>query len=256
MNNDIYLDVDMDFFVLPIELVSVDNIRLYAEKPCETFAVAPFVEKLKQRGLDWHKEHISCFTNHKTSYTHWWIKKKKNNRLIHIDAHSDLYRNYHKDLRKLSNGDIGCYNYIWYGIRDEYIDEIYWVIPDSIGSLLDVEKACGIIHPDLIKTVNLDDSGLHIWMECVVITGEAKEIPIHVCTIDKLPMMNGTCQKVTLATSPEFIPAASDEMVFEYIEAFGADRSLAQNIYNQHKAMLQKTPEEIQEAWEKIADKE
>ncbi|OGO78568.1 MAG: hypothetical protein A2Y23_13350 [Clostridiales bacterium GWB2_37_7] len=252
MEKCIYLDIDMDFFVAPIEKESVDNIRLYHDGECNTFPIAPMVDKLYNKGIRWDRNKISVFTNHKTSYTHWWIKKKQNNILVHIDAHSDLYRNSNKDLRLLHNGEIGCYNYIWYGIRDCYIGEVYWVIPDSMIGLLDVEKAGSIINSSLIVEITLDVHGLHILMECIVITGEVRQIPIHVCTLDQLPYFEENCDKVTIATSPEFVPSACDEVVFELIECFGATKELAQNIYNQHKTMLNKTPEEYEEAWRKI----
>lgn len=242
MKNRIYLDIDMDFFVEPIEKESVDNQRLFHDKECKVFPVAPLVDKLNEKGLSWDKSKISCFTNHKTSYTHWWIMKKNACVLIHIDAHSDLYRNSCKDLRLLHNGDIGCYNYIWYGIRDCYINEVYWVIPDSLMELLKIEKASSIINSELIMEKSRDEMGLHILMECIVITGEVKQIPLHVCTIDMLPTIKGVCEKVTIATSPEFVPAACDELVFELLECFGAPAELAQNIYQQHKNMLKNIP--------------
>lgn len=252
MSNNIYLDIDMDFFVEPIEKESVDNIRLYHDGKSSCFPVAPFADKLYQKGIRWDKNKVSCFTNHKTSYTHWWISKKQNNILIHIDAHSDMYRNSSKDLRLLHNGNIGCYNYIWYGIRDGYIGEVYWVIPQSMKGILAIDNAVNIVNSSLIVDSRLDEAGLHIVMECIDITGEAKQIPLHVCTVDILPEFEGTCDKVTIATSPEFIPADSDELVFELLETFGAAKEAADNIYKQHKDMLNKTEEELEEAWKKL----
>lgn len=255
MDKHIYLDVDMDYFVAPIEKASVDNIRLYHDKSCETEAVAPLVKKLKERGLKWQGDKISCFTNHKTSYTHWWISKKMDNTLIHIDAHSDLYRNSNKDLRKLSNSELGCYNYIWYGIRDGYIGEVYWVIPENIREFMELQNAPKIINKEMILDAYKDEEGLHIIVECIIITGEIKHVLVHVCTIDMLEEFNAICAKVTLATSPEFIPSAADEMVFDFIQSFGGSKEMAQNIFNQHKAMLNKRPEELRAAWDKINKK-
>ncbi|MDF2592310.1 MAG: hypothetical protein K0S75_1776 [Clostridia bacterium] len=252
MEKRIYLDIDMDYFVEPIEKESVDNIRLFHDKECEILSVNTVVEKLREQGLNWKNSKISCFTNHKTSYTHWWISKKQDNLLIHIDAHSDLYRNSNKDLRLLHNGDIACYNYIWYGIRDGYIGEVYWVIPDSLKDLLDVQKAENIINKELIAVKFVDEKGMHLQIQCINITGEIKQIPIHICTIDQLPGLEGVCDHVTIATSPEFVPAAADDLVFELIEGFGATKDAAQNIYNQHKNMLKRSPEELQAAWKKL----
>ncbi|MDF2520601.1 MAG: hypothetical protein K0R84_1229 [Clostridia bacterium] len=252
MDKHIYLDVDMDYFVSPIVKVSVDNVRLYHNESSGVEAAAPAVKTLREHGLSWKAESISCFTNHKTSYTHWWISKKRDNILLHIDAHSDMYRNGSKDLRKLPNGNIQCYNYIWYGIRDEYIGEVYWVIPNSIKELMEPHRAPEIINKELISEVHRDDRGLHIIIECIVITGELKKVPVHVCTIDMLPHFDAVCHKVTLATSPEFVPASCDDFVFEFLLSFGGSKETAQNIYNQHKNMLDKTAEEIAAAWDKI----
>jgi hypothetical protein len=252
MANGIYLDIDMDFFIEPIVKESVDNIRLYHDLEGTFFPVASVVDKLKVRGISWEESVISCFTNHKTSYTHWWISKKQGNLLIHIDAHSDLYRNSSRDLRLLHNGDIGCYNYIWYGIRDGFIGEVYWVIPESLGEILSVRYADSIINSNLIINRIADEKGLHILLECIVATGKTKQITVHVCAIEQLPSFNKVCDKVTIATSPEFIPANCDELVFELIKCFGAREAIAQNIYKQHKDMLNKTPEELHQAWEKI----
>lgn len=255
MEKGIYLDIDMDFFVEPIEITSVDNIRLYHDRKSTALAVTPIVDKLREKGLSWDSSKVSCFTNHKVSYTHWWILKKSDNILIHIDAHSDMYRNSNQDLRKLHNGDIGCYNYIWYAIRDNYVGEVYWVIPDSLQEMLRQEAAARIINKNLIVDCTEDEKGLHIVMECIVITGELKRVPVHVCTVSQLPNFIGRCDKVTIATSPEFIPAASDELVFELLHAFDAPKDMAENIYRQHKSMLNKTPEELEQAWEKLKNK-
>lgn len=252
MEKRIYLDIDMDYFIEPIEKESVDNIRLFHDRKCKVFSVDSVVDKLKVRGISWQNCKVSCFTNHKTSYTHWWISKKQDNLLIHIDAHSDLYRNNNKDLRLLHNGDIACFNYIWYGIRDGYIGEVYWVIPDSLKELLDVEKAGSIINNRLIVNKAVDMNGMHVMIQCIIITGEVKQILIHICTIDQLPDFKGVCDNVTIATSPEFVPAVCDEIVFELLEGFGASKTIAQRIYKRHKDMLEKTSEELQTAWKKI----
>jgi hypothetical protein len=191
-------------------------------------------------------------TNQKKSDTRWGRKKKQDSILIHIDAHSDLYRNTNKDLRLLHNGDIGCYNFIWYGIRDGFIGEVYWVIPDSLKELLHVKNAGNIINNSLIIDKAVDERGLHIRMECIVITGVLKQMTVHICTIDQLPDFNRVCDNVTIATSPEFVPAACDELVFELLDAFSVSTVVSQNIYNQHKDMLKKTSEELKTAWEKI----
>lgn len=252
MRKNIYLDIDMDFFVSPIEKASVDNVRLYHDKACSTQPAAPAAHRLRELRISWEQKDISCFTNHKTSYTHWWMMKKQDQLLIHIDAHSDLYRNSSKDLRLLHNGSIGCHNYIWYAIRDGYVAEVYWVIPDRLKELQSVEKAEAIVHKDLIVDKHADAQGLHIRVECIVLSGETKIIPLHVCTMSQLPVFDAACSKVTIATSPEFIPASADALIFELFESFGASETAARNVYKQHRDMLDKSPEELEEAWERL----
>lgn len=254
LERNIYLDIDMDFFVAPVEKTSVDNIRLYHDRSCSTMPVEPLVRQLRQQGLCWTADKISGFTNHKTSYIHWWMSKKTDNLLVHIDAHSDMYRNSRSDLRLLHNGDIGCHNYIWYGIRDGFIGEVIWVIPDSMDYLLQVDQAEHIVSKELIQKKYEDAKGVHMILECTTITGDVKHIPFHVCKAEQLPELCGNCSKVTIATSPEFIPEEADALVYELFEAFGAPASTAENIYRQHKEMLKRSEEEIKEAWSKLKE--
>lgn len=245
MGNLIYLDIDLDYFVMPVEKASVDNIRVFYDRDCVTFPVKPVADKLSEAGLTWDKNNVHCFTNHKKSYTYWWIAKKTGCTVIHIDAHSDLYRNRQRDLRLLSNGDIGCYNYLWYAVRDGYVDEIYWVVPESQSFLISEEGAGRIIDKSLIKSSTLDDSGLHIYFSCIDIKGKEKEIPLHVMKIEMLPNMDAECSIVTIATSPEFIPEKADSLVPELLDCFGADESVKANILNQHKDLLKKPGSEV-----------
>ncbi len=237
MNKAVYLDIDMDFFVEPIQKESVDNLRLFFDEACLLLPTAPVMERLKACGLTWEARNVHCFTNHKKSYTYWWMTKNQGRTVIHIDAHSDLYRNSSRDLRQLPNSELGCYNYLWYAIRDGYVDEVYWVLPDSLDCLVSQDKASRIIHASLIQETSLDDKGLHIQMQCIDITGYARHVLLHVCQLHQLPYFGKTCDKVTIATSPEFIPAKADALIFELCDGFGVDRSVAHNIYQQHQDM-------------------
>lgn len=248
MSRGLYLDIDMDYFVTPVEKASIDNVRIYYDRNCEVRPVGPVADKLREAGLSWDKSSIHCFTNHKKTYTYWWMVKKKGCTVIHIDAHSDLYRNYDEDLRLLPNGEIGCHNYLWYAIRDGYIDEIYWVVPESQDFLISEENAKRIIDKALITRVAEDDIGLHIYFNCINIEGKEKEISLHVCKIERLPYIGGKCDRVTIATSPEFIPEKADGMIRELLDCFGADESLKANIYRQHRDMLLKPVEEVEAA--------
>lgn len=248
----IYLDIDMDYFVEPIELVSVDNVRVYWDKPCTLLPVGPLFQQLEESGLRWDRGNVHYFTNHKKSYTYWWMSKNKNNTVIHIDAHSDLYRNSNKDLRLLPNGELRCYNYLWYAIRDGYVDEIYWVLPTSLKHLMNEESAGLIVNKALIRECSRDEYGLHINFDCIDISGTEKSIRLHVCELAMLPKFNRTCDKVTIATSPEFIPERADCLIGELFKGFGADESAIGNINRQHKALLDIPGEELRAAKRKI----
>lgn len=254
MTGGIYLDIDMDYFVQPIQKASVDNLRLFHEEDCALLPTAPVIDKLKASGLSWDIRNVHCFTNHKKSYTYWWISKKQGNTVIHIDAHSDLYRNGSRDLRLLPNSELGCYNYLWYAIRDGYADEIYWVLPESLHHLIKLEEAGRIVHPSIIGEACLDDGGLHIKMACIDIAGTVRQILLHVCEIRQLPYFGRSCEKVTIATSPEFIPAKADDLVFELLDGFGVDRSVSLNVHKQHLDMLSATPEALEAARKKLED--
>ena len=248
MKRGYYLDIDMDYFVQPIQKAAVDNIRIFKDYACTTEPATPVIDRLAEAGLRWDKKNVHCFTNHKKSYTYWWMDKQKGYTVIHLDAHSDLYRNSEKDLRLLPNSEIGCYNYLWYAIRDGYTDEIYWVVPHSLKHMTSSSCAGEIINESLITGVREDEIGLHIYFRCIDLEGMEKEIVLHVCLVEDLPVIAAECKRVTIATSPEFIPSGADELVFELLECFGADDSLRQNVYRQHKDMLAKPEEEVEKA--------
>lgn len=244
MENNIYLDIDMDYFIEPIEKSSVDNMRPFYNNDCVISDVKPVVSGLKKAGLKWERKAIHCFTNHKKSYTYWWMVKNMNCTVIHIDAHSDLYRNRERDLRTLSNGEIGCYNYLWYAIRDGYVAEIYWVVPDSLNAVcVDINYAESIIYQSLIKEKDVDENGLHILFECIDFSGCEKTVKLHVCSIEMLPSFDQTCETVTIATSPEFIPSKADHLIFKLFEQFGIEKATSDNIFNQHRDMLIEQPD-------------
>lgn len=252
MKKGYYLDIDMDYFVEPVQKAAVDNIRVFKDEECTTLSVAPVVEGLLKSGLSWDKKDIHCFTNHKKSYTYWWMDKQEGYTVIHLDAHSDLYRNAERDLRLLPNSGIGCYNYLWYALRDGYIDEIYWVIPETMKHIISDGCADDIINKSMITNSWADETGLHISFCYIDIRGMEKEGMLHVCTVENLPHFDARCKKVTIATSPEFIPEKADELVFELFECFGADDTMKHNIYSQHKDMLAKPLKEVEEAKRRI----
>ena len=246
MKKKIYLDIDMDYFVLPIERSSVDNLRPYAAEECSVSPVKPVFDKLAESRLTWDTAKVHGFTNHMKSYTYWWMQKKIGCSIIHIDAHSDLYRNSKADLRMLSNGEIRCYNYLWYGLRDGYVDEVFWVIPEDLQELLMESRAGEIINQALIEETYMEGGALNIIFRCIDINGVLKSIRLCVCTLDKLPAFheskyNREIERVTIATSPEFIPEKADELIYDLLGGFGLDKDKCDNLYKQHKAMIKNT---------------
>ena len=244
MSKKIYLDIDMDYFVSPIEKTSIDNLRPYAAGQCSVLPIKPVFDRLSDLNLKWDIKKVHGFTNHMKSYTYWWMHKQMGCSVIHIDAHSDLYRNSQVDLRQLPNGKLACYNYLWYGLRDGYIDEVFWVIPDELESLLSESRAGEIINKALIEKCDLEEGVLNIIFKCVDISGVQKSIRLCVCTLDRLPPFDEakycrSIERVTIATSPEFIPEQADELIYDLLGGFGLDKELCDNVYRQHKKMLE-----------------
>lgn len=213
------MDIDLDYLVRPVNKIGTNNVRMYKNDYCIVDNVEYFVNNLVKNGF------LICsdkkfFTNHRKSYTYWWIKKKKDMTLIHIDAHSDLYGNSLRDLTLLSDIDMGCDNYIWYGIRDGYISKIYWVVPDGLYDLSDPELACRFLGKNILACHNYVDGRLLMKMNVKTRTGD-KVIDYTVCTLDKLPEINGV-ELLTVATSPEFTPEEADAEIFKALELLGA----------------------------------
>lgn len=232
----IYLDIDMDYFVKPIYKESINNNRIYKDCLCSTSSVLDFYEKLKKK-LDIPKEK-NIFTNHKKSYIYWWMKQIKNNTLIHIDAHSDLYRNRNMDLRYLNNLDMNCDDYIWYAIRDCFINEIYWVYPEDAICIKNEQDIYKMLGKDIVNNYEILEDVIKIDMKIVDYYGKMKEIKYNILNIDKLPKFNNEVLLLTLATSPEFIPKSADFLIDDLNSVFHFNEQNVLYVKNQHKKLL------------------
>lgn len=233
----VYVDIDLDYLIKPVRTKSINNVRLYRNEKCETGDLDAFIDALREKGLLNVKEK-KFFTNHRKSYTYWWIKKLTGMTLIHIDAHSDLYRNRSSNLNALRDTDMSCDDYIWYAIRDGFIEKIYWVIPEGLYDLSDGSLPERFIQREMTESTSYSDGVLNIKFKVITRFGE-KVIDYTVTTIEKLPVLMG-CELLTAATSPEFIPLAADKLIKDALEKLGADGETVERIMKQHFEMPDK----------------
>lgn len=230
----VYVDIDLDYLVKPVQQKSTNNVRIYKNNNCQISEPDEFIDKIKNKGLLNVKER-KFFTNHKKSYTYWWIKKMYNMTLIHVDAHSDLYRNRSRDLTALSDMDMGCDDYIWYGIRDGFISKIFWVIPEGLYDLTNIELSKQFISESMIIHSSCEDGLMKIIFSANTRIGE-REIDYTICTIDKLPQIE-SAELLTVATSPEFVPEAADHVFEKVLCELGAKDEEIERIMDMHRNM-------------------
>lgn len=230
----VYVDIDLDYLVKPVQKKSINNIRILKNCQCEISDTDVFVNQLKSKGLLNAREK-KFFTNHKKSYTYWWVKRMYNMTLIHIDAHSDLYRNRSRDLTFLGDMDMACDDYIWYGIRDGFISRIFWVIPEGLYDLSNRELSRQFISESMINHVNCGDGIMEISFSVNTRIGE-REILYSICTIDKLPEIEAA-ELLTVATSPEFVPEAADCVFEKVLHELGAKDEEIERIMKLHREM-------------------
>lgn len=245
----IYLDFDMDYFVRPIVLEAKDNHRsaklMGSSKKIKLQNPETLIKTLKEKNLNWDEQDVHVFTNHKKSYTYWWMLKSKGNKLIHIDAHSDLYRSKGFDLNKMGNGDIACYNYIWYAIRDGYINEMYWVIPDNhdiavkLNSFRKIQVGSHDYNTKIeeLKRLSIDEKMIKSFEVIGNVIKIESLIHIYICTAENLPIFNEKVKKVTVATSPEFIPEEADVLIEPFFKLLKVSEEATNNILKQHREM-------------------
>lgn len=230
----IYVDIDLDYLVKPIKKESINNIRLYRDEECTLDSVENFLEKLKARGLLETREK-KFFLSHRKSYTYWWIKKSRNNTLIHIDAHSDMYRNKNRDLTLLRDTDMGCDDYIWYAIRDSFVDRVYWVIPENSYDIYSQEFIERTLPKSMLLGYRHEDNMLKAVLSVNTRDGE-KEIEYNITHLEDLSSFNDI-EMLTLATSPEFVPLSADFEFERAMRLIGAGEDEVKKIMKSHRDM-------------------
>lgn len=228
----VYVDIDLDFLVKPIKQEGINNIRKYKGEECFISNVEEFISRLNTLGLLRAKQK-KFFTNHKKSYTYWWINRSLNNTVIHIDAHSDLYRNKQADLTLLRDTDMNCDDYMWYALRDGFIDKIYWVIPDDSYDLNDENILKKFVPADIIANINKKQDQIDYLIEVNTRQG-IKKIEYSILKFDSLSSFNNI-DLLTVATSPEFYSERADEHIFKALELLGASEDEIMRIKNFHK---------------------
>lgn len=240
------LDIDMDYFVSPINKSSVNGVRLHKDEYCKITDAHQFFDILKTKITIPNERHL--FTNHKKSYIYWWMKGIKVCILIHIDAHSDLYRNKQRDLRLLNDMDMNCDDYLWKAIRDDFINEIYWICPENSIDLNDVHLPPKIINPQMIKEISVMDGFINIDFDIINRLGAQKTIQLHILSIDNLFPFSSDAVMMTMATSPEFIPSMADTLIDDINSIIGFSEENYSYVKNQHVQMLNITQEDIKRA--------
>jgi hypothetical protein len=131
--------------------------------------------------------------------------------------------------------DMGCDDYIWYGIRDGFISEIFWVVPGGLYDLNNMELAKQFIDESMIMYSSCEDGVMKINFSAVTRVGE-REISYTICTIDKLPKIEAA-ELLTVATSPEFVPEDADIIFEEVLFELGAKDEEVKRIMDMHRNM-------------------
>ncbi|SHK27633.1 hypothetical protein [Desulforamulus aeronauticus] len=230
----LYLDIDLDYFVSPIIKQSVSNHRPTAYQPVQIGEPLDLFHLLQQRGISLGDRRY-LFINHMQSHLRWWLHGKKNNVVIHIDAHSDLYGHSHLDLSNLPM--LGCQNYLWHSIREGLVGEIYWVLPENAVDITDPAILYSMFTPSQVGKIQVRDHILHAELNCVLPGERPKVIPYHLLKAKDLPVFREPAEIVTVASSPEFIPRQADQLIYTVGRLVGLDDNLLGKVMGQHQEM-------------------
>jgi len=230
----LYLDIDLDYFVTPVLKESITNRRPAGNPASVVSDPGELLATLQGKGLQFGSKRY-LFTNHMQSHLRWWINGKKDNTVIHIDAHSDLYGHSYPDLSRLK--PLGCQNYLWHSIREGLISEIYWVFPDLLLDLGDSHLISRMFSPAQLGLVDFKDNILHVELNCTLLGGQAKKVSYHLLSAKHLPNFEDTAEIITVASSPEFIPRQADDRLLSIGKLLDFDEEIVQRVLTQHKEM-------------------
>lgn len=228
----LYLDIDLDYFVRPVQQSAITNIRKYKHSPCTLTDPAYLEQILAEKGITLGPKRYA-FTNHMQSYLFWRLAKSRGNTVIHLDAHSDLYG--HRQVSLSALPPLGCQNYLWHAIRENLVREIYWVTPPGLLDLAAFDPRQSF-SPEQITSVHVTASGITIDLKQIL--GDTKrDIKYRILTAEELPVFNQPAEIITLATSPEFIPAAADRLIRPVCTLLGIPPEKAAQLWQTHQAM-------------------
>lgn len=230
----LYLDIDLDYFVMPIMKESSANHRPASDEAFRIMEPAGLFSLLSKKEIAFGQKRY-LFTNHMQSHLRWWLNRTTDNTVIHIDAHSDLYGHSSRCLNNLKM--LGCQNYLWHSIREGLISEIYWVFPDGAVDITDPGLLQTMFAPSQLGHVSLQDDILHVDLRCELPCGQEKKVAYHLLQAADLPVFRTTAEIITVATSPEFIPREADKLIFSVGRFFHLDETVIKNVVNQHTEM-------------------
>ncbi len=158
-------------------------------------------------------EHVYLFENHNESYLIWKEHEVKDRILVHIDGHIDCDWIPDVHLNKILScrtaeevqeyivhpyrihsgygGSISIWNFIYPAARAGMVKEIYWIVPggtfDRKDPLQDLRASLAIkMHG--ITLAEIESLEMHGGL----VTGRLLDIPITICELGSLPMLDGT----------------------------------------------------------------
>ena len=230
----LYLDIDLDYFVAPIIKQSIANHRPQDYQPSHIQNPQVLFQLLQQKGITLGQQRY-LFINHMQSHLRWWLNKKKDNVVVHIDAHSDLYGHTQPNLANLPM--LGCQNYLWHSIREGLVGEIYWVMPENTLDTTNPEILYSMFSPAQVGGVEVKDHILRAELLCVLPGEKPKVIPYHLLQAKDLPAFQQEAEIITIASSPEFIPRQADHLIESVGKIFGLADGLLNKVIEQHQEM-------------------
>jgi hypothetical protein len=124
---------------------------------------------------------IHLMEDHETAYTLWKDAGVQGRTLIHLDGHLDFFWiDDHPPHKAMDSG-----NFLYPAIREGFIRELYWVIPDGFWETPDqrqklIQWINEMIHarPDSAGPLRVSETGIHLLlMGC----------PLTVCRLESLP---------------------------------------------------------------------
>lgn len=230
----LYLDIDLDYFVSPIIKQSRANHRPKDYQPEQIQNPRALFQLLQQKGITFGQQRY-LFINHLQSHLRWWLNKKKDNVIIHIDAHSDLYGHNQRNLSNLPM--LGCQNFLWHSIREGLVAELYWVMPENTLDITKPDIIYSMFTPGQLGKVEVKDHILRAELLCVLPGEKTKVIPYHLLQAKDLPHFQQEAEIITIASSPEFIPPQADHLIASVGNILGLPEELVNKVLQQHQEM-------------------